>query len=264
MIPTVIIPTYKRPETLLQALRSLQEQSLPAFEILVVDNAADPVVEQKITAFNQTARLPAIYVPEPRLGVHYARNKAAQMASGELLLFTDDDMTFDHQWVDSYVRAFTRHSEMAACSGPVRPFWEETPPKWLLDFMGQSRGFGILSLMEPYDTFRLSEKGFFYSCNMAIRKTILIERGGFHPEATGKIWIGDGETGLNQDMWAKRDLIGYLPEALNFHHIPSSRMTPAYFRLRQANQGASNAFTRYHSGIPGNVRLWGEYPENRQ
>ena len=248
---SVIIPTYKRPQILLQALQSLQEQSLPDFEILIVDNAVDPDVQQKINAFNQTARLPAIYIPEPRLGVHYARNKAAQMASGELLLFTDDDVTFDPPWADSYAKAFCDHPEMSAAGGPVHPHWEQDPPRWLLDYIGTKDSFGILSIMEPYQTFNLSERGYFYSCNMAIRKSRLIERGGFHPEATGNIWLGDGESGLNRDMWAKGDLIGYVPEALVYHHIPPYRMTPAYFRRRMANQGAANVYTRFHYGISG-------------
>jgi len=79
--------------------------------------------------------------------------------------------------------------------------------------------------MEPYQTFNLSERGYFYSCNMAILKSKLIEREGFHPEATGDAWVGDGETGLNRDMQTKGDLIGYVPGALTYHHIPASRMT---------------------------------------
>jgi len=255
MLPTVIIPTYKRPQIVMQALQSLQEQSFPDFEILIVDNAVDLAVEQKINVFNRTARLPAIYIPEKRLGVHYARNKAAQLASGDLLLFTDDDVTFDPHWVDAYVKAFYDHPEMSASGGPVRPHWDQNPPQWLLNYIGKTDSFGILSLMEPYQTFNLSERGYFYSCNMAIWKSKLMERRGFHPEATGDIWIGDGETGLNLDMQAEGDLIGYVPNALVYHHIPLSRMTPAYFRLRQANQGASQAYTRYHKGIPRTGRI---------
>jgi GT2 family glycosyltransferase len=50
------IPTYKRPRTLLQALRSLQEQTLPDFEIVVVENAADSEVEKMVAEFNLTAK----------------------------------------------------------------------------------------------------------------------------------------------------------------------------------------------------------------
>ena len=256
MLVTVIIPTHKRPEALLQALHSLQEQVFPVFEILVVDNADDPMIERKINDFNRSARIVARYIPEAKLGLQYARHKAIQVATGELLLYIDDDVTLDPRWITAYVKAFTDHPEMAAAGGPVRPFWGQTPPPWLLDYIGQSSIFGILSLMEPYNSFQLDGKCYFFGCNMAIKKRILIERGGFHPDSIGDIWIGDGETGLNRDMWAQGDLIGYVPEALVFHHIPPLRMTPAYFRRRWANQGASDVYSKFHDGIPCSLNLF--------
>jgi len=61
---SVVIPTYKRPRTLLQALRSLQEQTLPDFEIVVVENAADSEVKKMVAEFNLTAKHLGCYVSE--------------------------------------------------------------------------------------------------------------------------------------------------------------------------------------------------------
>lgn len=60
MIPnvSVIIPTYKRPATLLRTIDSLQNQTWSNFDIIVVDNAADPDLERRIVRFNATARTP--------------------------------------------------------------------------------------------------------------------------------------------------------------------------------------------------------------
>ena len=164
------------------------------------------------------------------------------------MLYTDDDISFDARWVAAYTEAFTAHPEMAAAGGPVLPIWERPPPRWLLEYIGNSKTFHLLSLMQPYDIFQLSKEGYFYSCNMAIRKTVLKTRGGFHPEATGGIWLGNGESGLNREMWARGDLIGYVPDALAYHHIPQSRMTAKYFSKRMANQGASHEYTHFHEG----------------
>jgi len=251
---SVIIPTYKRPLTLLEALRSLQQQTLSEFEILAVDNAADPEIEKLVSEFNQTARVPARYVAEGRTGVHYARNTAAETAKEDLLLYTDDDVSFDPGWVAAYAKAFVDHPTMAAAGGPVRPIWEEPPPQWLIDYIGDSKCFTILSLMEPYNTFQLNERGYFFSCNMAIRKNVLKARGGFHPEATANAWIGDGESGLNKQMWTNGDRIGYLPDAVVYHHIPPSRMTVDYFCHRMANEGACDMYAHFHSHIPDRLR----------
>ena len=252
---SVIIPTYRRPLTLLQALRSLQRQTLTEFEILAVDNAADPEIKRLVSEFNETARIPARYIAEGRTGVHYARNTAAETAKGDLLLYTDDDVSFDPGWVGAYAKAFVDHSKMAAAGGPVRPIWEQPPPQWLIDYIGDSKCFIILSLMEPYDTFQLNERGYFFSCNMAIWKRVLKARGGFDPEATANAWIGDGETGLNKRMWANGDQIGYLPDAVVYHHIPPSRMTVEYFCHRMANEGACDMYAHFHNNIPDRLRL---------
>jgi hypothetical protein len=104
---------------------------------------------------------------------------------------------------------------MMAAGGPVRPLWETDPPQWLLDYISESKIFGILSIMEPYTDFRLDPNGFFFGVNMAIRREVLFELGGFNPESFGDIWLGDGETGLNRKLQKRGLLIGYVPDAIS-------------------------------------------------
>lgn len=105
--------------------------------------------------------------------------------------------------------------------------------------------------MEPYPEFRLDPKGYFFGVNMAIRRNVLFEVGGFNPEAFGHVWLGDGESGLNQKLWKNGMPVGYVPDAIVYHHIPSERMTVEYFRRRIANEGASEVYARYHHRMPG-------------
>ena len=246
---SIIVPTYQRFELVLQALESLQKQTLQDFELLVVDNAADATLANAIKEFNQSARIPAIYIPEAQLGLHNARHAGARAASGQVLVFTDDDATFAPDWLEAYQRSFEQYPAMVASGGPVRPIWEILPPQWLLEFMGSAPTFPILSLMEPYSEFQLEHRGFFFGVNMAIRRNILFEVGGFNPECFGDIWLGDGETGLNHKLWDRNLLVGYVPSAVVYHHIPASRMTVDYFCHRMANEGACDMYARYHPGV---------------
>ena len=246
---SVIIPTYQRSETLLQSIASLQHQSLSNFEIIVVDNAVDVKLEQRITSFNQSAKFKVRYIPESFLGAHHARHTGAQAAVGELLVFTDDDATFTPHWLESYQKSFFNHPKMVAAGGAVRPVWQVPPPQWLLDYIGEAKLFTILSLMEPATEFYLDPKGFFFSVNMAIKRKVLFEVGGFNPDLVDEFLLGDGETGLYYKLWQRELLIGYVPDALVYHHIPKSRMTIDYFRHRMANEGASDMYSLYHQGI---------------
>ncbi len=47
-------------------------------------------------------------VVQPSLGVAAARNRGVDEASGELILFTDDDCQVDNQWIVSHVRRLER------------------------------------------------------------------------------------------------------------------------------------------------------------
>lgn len=253
--PTIslIIPTYNRAASLKRALESALNLDYPPerYEIIVVDNgsvdATSTVVEEGQHK-NRDYRL--CYVREERLGLHNARHAGVWAAEGEILLFTDDDATFDRGWLRAYAEAFASHDEMAAAGGPVRASWEIRPPQWLVEFMGDAKTFGILSLMEPYDDFRLNEDGIFFGVNMAIRANVLLEMGGFNPDSFGNAWLGDGETGLMYKLWNRKMLIGYVPEALVYHHIPPERMTVQYLRRRMANQGACDLYSDLHRTRP--------------
>lgn len=250
---SVILPTYRRREPLWEALESLQQQEARDIEVLVVDNAADGAVEREIRRRGDSIR----YVAEPDLGLHNARHAGTRAARGEVLVFTDDDATFDPGWLQAYREAFDAHPEMVAAGGPIRPVWTAPPPGWLLRFIGEGPSFWPLSLMDLHDEFRLLDDGGFFGTNMAIRRNALIELGGFNPEAFGDAWLGDGEAGLVRKLKAAGRPIGYVPGAIVHHHIPADRMTPSYLFQRMAKEGACTEYARYHHGVPGPIGLAG-------
>ena len=135
MYSSVIIPTYHRPQSLIRTLRSLQDQTLANFETIVVDNAADPQTERMVVEFNQKARHEARYVSHPSGGNTGARHRGAREARGDLLVFTDDDVTFAPRWLEAHLEAYDEEPEMAAAAGPVEPMWETRPPQWLIDYL---------------------------------------------------------------------------------------------------------------------------------
>jgi glucosyl-dolichyl phosphate glucuronosyltransferase len=250
--PSLIIPTHNRVSLLERAVRSaIALDDLPSeTEIIVVDNASTDGTARLFQQLRATAPGRLRYVREERLGLHHARHTGAKAARGDLLVFTDDDATFHPALLQAYARAFADHPEMAAAGGPVRPAWEVHPPRWLLDFIGEAREFTPLSIMAPWNEFRLDPDGWFYGVNLAIRRKHLFDLGGFNPESFGDVWLGDGETGLNRKLWGRGLLVGYVPDALVYHHIPAARLTVDYLRSRETKEGACYAYGRFHERIP--------------
>ena len=250
---SLIIPTYNRAGLLKRALESAVNLNHPPahYEIIVVDNGstdATPGIVEDVRQDNPRHRLS--YIREERLGLHNARHAGVWAATGDILAFTDDDATFDPNWLRAYAEAFDSHPDMIAAGGPVRPSWGTPPPSWLVESMGDRKTFGMFSLMEPYENFRLAPDGMFFGVNMAIRRNALLQLGGFNPEAFGDAWLGDGETGLVYKLRDYKMLIGYVPGALVYHHIPSTRMTVNYLRRRMANQGVCDFYSEFHRDLP--------------
>lgn len=244
---SVIIPTYKRPEsTILRVLKSLQKQTLADFEIILVDNACNPKLKTKIQNFNKTARIPTIYIEEPNMGFHSALHNGAIKSSSPLLFFTNDDVTLNSRCLEVYVKAFNTYPDMTVCGGPIIPKWETPPSRWITNLIGESKVFPPYSLMKPHKKFKLSKDGFFFGTNMAMRKITLFSLGGFNPEMFGNIILGDGETGLTRKLWKKNLPIGYIPKAIVYHHIPKNRMTLEYLLHWHKNVGCCDMYTLFH------------------
>src|SRR6266852_1963148 len=106
---SVIIPTHNGAASLARAMRSALGLDYPheCFEVVVVDNASRDQTADVVHEIQAASGASCIrYVREDRLGLHYARHTGARVASGELLLFTDDDATFSPQWASAYAAVF--------------------------------------------------------------------------------------------------------------------------------------------------------------
>jgi len=90
---SVIIPTHDRCASLIDTLRGLDRQSLPAdrFEVIVgVDGSSDGTTEA-LSALAPRLPYRLRWAQIPAAGSGAARNAAARLASTDLLVFLDDD-----------------------------------------------------------------------------------------------------------------------------------------------------------------------------
>jgi len=104
---SVVIPTYKRPQLLNRCLDALQQQvfSEGAFEIIIVTDGPDLETIHAINSRDDWFMY-KICSPGKKKGPAAARNFGWQMASGKLILFTDDDCIPGPYWVKSYWLAY--------------------------------------------------------------------------------------------------------------------------------------------------------------
>jgi glucosyl-dolichyl phosphate glucuronosyltransferase len=212
------------------------------FEIIVADNASTDDTSQTIADCCQL--IPNLRaIKEPRQGVHFARNSAALVARGEILYFTDDDMVADRQMLWKLVEAFSLDPAIAAVTGTILGRFLVEPPAWVRRCMSNA----WLSLTPPGnpDVLVVSKQDMIFSCHQAVRREPFFRSGGFNPENTAGIWIGDGETGLNIKLAELGYLFAFTASAITYHLIPPSRTTLRYLIRRFKNQGFTDSCIEY-------------------
>jgi glucosyl-dolichyl phosphate glucuronosyltransferase len=128
---SAIVATRNR----LSALRSLLQSfslsdNMPRLEVIVVENGTNSDVG---SAANHCADFPftVVWLSESRASKSQALNRALDLASGQLLLFTDDDVTFDRSTLDAYRRATDAYPNAAIFCGPIAAVHPRVVPTWL-------------------------------------------------------------------------------------------------------------------------------------
>jgi glycosyltransferase involved in cell wall biosynthesis len=222
---TVAICTKDRPERLVRCLKSLRalEPSVsgaPAsLEIIVVDNAPSNDRTREIVALMPEVR----YICEPKPGLDFARNRAIQEATGELIAYLDDDVTVDRYWLTGLMEAWAENSDAAAFTGLVLPLELITEAQILFEQRGGfRRGFDRIRYIGqslPGNPLYPCSAGMFGAgANMAFRRDILIKLGGFDEALdTGSSLPGGGDLDIFYRVIRAGHPLVYEPRYLVFH-----------------------------------------------
>ena len=245
---SVIIPTFNRFLSLEKTINSFIKQEFDHnFEIIISDNNSTDRTEDLIkNKIKNSSKVPIIYHKEKQQGVHFARNSASKLARGEILYFTDDDMEADKLLLAELIKIFKNEPRLGSATGVILPRFESVPPKWVTrnlinHFLSLSEKKLVNHLLITEDEPQIG----IYSCHQAIRKKAFIEAGGFLPENTKGIWLGNGETGLNIKLFEKNWLFGFTNKSIIYHNIPRHRTTLKYVISRSRNQAYADSYTQF-------------------
>jgi glycosyltransferase involved in cell wall biosynthesis len=249
---SVIVPTRNRSSELATCLASLAQQTLAAdaFEVIVVDNASEDatmeVVTQAVGAFpTHTIR----YLFEEVPGLLSGRHRGAMAASGEILVFIDDDIQAAQDWLAAIVNSYVDR-DVRLVGGRSLPAYETAPPEWIADYTWPTPYGGshsiFLSLIDLGAYVIDIHPNYIFGLNFSIRKRSFFELGGFHPDCVPSSlqhFQGDGETGLTIKASSRKLRAAYQPAALVYHRVTRERMTPKYFESKCFYQGVCDSYS---------------------
>ncbi|MGG6239889.1 class I SAM-dependent methyltransferase [Nodosilinea sp. AN01ver1] len=252
---SIAIPTYRRPDLLINAVESIinQEYSYD-FEVLVLDNDCDAKLDEVLASRFAKLGDKIRYVPVADLGLHNGRNQAAITARGNIVVFTDDDIVAPPGWLEAICAPFS-DPQVGAVGGKTIPQWDAPPPDWLKQVPDDY--FSLLDLGNVSREMQWPETP--YGCNMAFRRELVLTLGGFPPDGVGGGWIewrrGDGETGFAKRVYDEGYKIVYSPEAWLYHRIPAKRQTVEFVRRRAIKGAISSAYSEIKYFLPNKLAL---------
>jgi len=108
---SVIIPTKNRPVDLARTIETLVVQTVSPLELIIVDQSAEK-------SFDQPVPFPVRWIHDPTLsGLTTARNAALKQARGDILLFLDDDVLLQPDFIEEILKPYD--SSVTGVSGII-------------------------------------------------------------------------------------------------------------------------------------------------
>jgi glycosyltransferase involved in cell wall biosynthesis len=240
---TVAIPTYRRSVMLRQTLEGLVKQDYPAhlLEILIIDNNSPDDTRAVVESFAGAVHPPR-YILETQQGANYARNRAIRDGRGDVIIFGDDDILIEPQWVREIVRPFAENPsrKIGAVAGEVIPVFPDGCPDWVAGFHGPQ---AFRPDMGPMRAGQIP-----MSASLAFRRGTFAELGFFDTELgrKGKVVFGGDENLAIKRLLRGGYEVWFAPAAKALHQMPATRTTFRYVK--------KHAFDSARSRVVGRVR----------
>jgi cellulose synthase/poly-beta-1,6-N-acetylglucosamine synthase-like glycosyltransferase len=252
---SVVVSTYdeKRWDDLVACLGSLQGQTRPPLETIVVVDHNPTLLEKARAAFPE-----AKVMPNARArGLAGARNSGAEAARGEAIAFIDDDARAEPDWLERLSACFGE-ADVVGAGGALIPRWEGAPARWIPHEFYWVFGCSYTGLPDQLAPVRNP-----IGANMAVRASVLADVGGFREgdesdsprelRARGVVRAAgnlpdDTDFAIRVRQRHPGAIWLYQPRATVHHTVTSERASLGYFLRRCYEEGVGKANLSRHVG----------------
>lgn len=228
-------------------MRSLEVPRGCVWELIVVNNGAGSATDCVVSPFRNA--LPLNLIHEPTLGLSVARNTGVRASSGELIVFTDDDVIVDSLWLTTYFAAPTLFPHCDFFGGMIVPQFSNSSKKSSLWENSFFDGYLLRKNLGP-DPREIVPTENFFGANMAFKRSVFSQlRFAEYLGIKGSKRLAGEETDLIQRCLKQGFLGAWLPQARVLHPVSRERLSPSFF-------------IRYFWGLGVSTSLQGQTPES--
>lgn len=253
---SVIICTYNREKYLRESLEYIAQQTLENrfFELIVVNNNSTDSTKDICKTFESDYRdINYKYIFEKNPGLSWARNRGIREASGDMLIFLDDDALASENYLKEIHSYFSLNKNVIAGGGKIIPFYETMSPGWMTKYL-----LPVVSALDLGNSTRKFPKNKYpIGANMFFRKAFFQEYGYFRTDLgrKGRLLLGGEEKDVFQRIHNPAQEIIYLPGAMVRHIVPQERIENGFIDDMAKGVGISEVI-RYRKN---NQSLWKLY-----
>lgn len=241
MTVSIIICTRNRAKSLKSTLMSIGQAAIPQgwdVELLVVDNGSTDAT-QEVVDEAKLANVKLREIREAKAGKCNAQNSGLSQTSGEIILFTDDDVHVPTNWIEGMCRPIASNRADAVAGGVVFPAHIAT----LLSRPPYSAIRGWFASTEKLDR---DSPHTMVGANMAFHRRILKKVPQFDIElGPGALGFADETLFSEQVRAAGFRLVGAFDIAVE-HHFDVSRLNGLSVLDLARRMGRSSAFMHHH------------------
>lgn len=233
MLSVITCAHNPRADYLGRVIEALNAQTLEKhlWQYLLIDNASDDALAD---AIDLSWHPHASHIREEKLGLTHARLRGIGEATGEILVFVDDDNVLDSDYLEQADKIADKWPLLGAWAGQTRPGFETAPPDW-------TREYWERLVIREFDQDRWSnqpadDRAMPCGAGMCVRRTVAEHYGHLH--ATGRRKILLDRAGASLLSGGDSDLaicacdlglgIGLFTSLRLTHLIPAARLTEDY------------------------------------
>ncbi len=217
--------------------------------MLVIDNNSTDHTRAVVAEFAGANPAPR-HLVETKQGLDHARNRAIAEARGDILVFADDDILVQPDWLAQLAAPLLTDQahRVGAVGGEVVPVFPDGLPDWVSEWHSP--------LAFRADPGPLGPNQSPMGANMAFPKWVFGQLGLFHTaldRAAGNYFSG-GDTEMIRRVRAAGLEVWFAPAAAVQHQMPASRTTFRYASRHAFDSARSRVIDR--TGQPGAPRYF--------
>ena len=220
MRATIQLCTYNRAPLLERVLEACFEQTAAgAYEVVLVNDGSTDGTAEVIARARERATCPFVAIDQANAGLAKGRNVGIAAASGERIIFIDDDVLPLPNFVEEHLRSHAAHPLAIVRGGAinVENFEDLPPPVWSLkDYSGN----------------------YFWTTNVSVPLATIRAIGGFNESFSEYGWE-DIDVGLRLRLACVKAVFN--PKALAYHYKPRPRSGNVAKMVAQARAQARTA-----------------------